>query len=102
MLDRLKELVAERVGEWEGELLEVNGEPDHLNILMELPPKYAMADFVNALKTGTSRRIRKEFADHLSPYYWKPYFWSKSYCVITCGGAPLSVIKQYIDQQKGA
>jgi len=102
ILTRLSELISERVNSWEGELFEVNGEPDYIHILMELPPKYAVADFVNALKTGTSRRIRKEFADHVNSYYWKPFFWSKSYCVITCGGAPLSVIKQYIENQKGA
>ncbi|WP_319823058.1 IS200/IS605 family transposase [Marinobacter sp. LV10R510-11A] len=102
VLARLSELISERVSAWEGELFEVNGEPDHIHILMELPPKYAVADFVNALKTGTSRRIRKEFADHVNSYYWKPVFWSKSYCVITCGGAPLSTIKQYIENQKGA
>ncbi len=102
ILKRLSELIAERVDAWEGELFEVNGEPDHLHILMELPPKYAVADFVNALKTGTSRRVRNEFADHVNRYYWKPFFWSKSYCVVTCGGAPLSIIKQYIENQKGA
>ena len=102
ILARLSELISERVSAWEGELFEVNGEPDHIHILMELPPKYAVADFVNALKTGTSRRIRKEFVDHVNSYYWKPFFWSKSYCVITCGGAPLTVIKQYIENQKGA
>lgn len=102
ILDRLSALAKERVEAWEGELFEVNGEPDHLHLLLELPPKYAVADFVNALKTGTSRRIRKEFPDHVEKHYWKPYFWSKSYCVVTCGGAPLSIIKQYIENQKGA
>ena len=102
ILARLSELARERAEAWEGELLEVNGEPDHLHLLVELPPKYAVADFVNALKTGTSRRIRNEFSDHVGKYYWKPFFWSKSYCVVTCGGAPLSIIKQYIESQAGA
>jgi putative transposase len=102
MLSRLKEMASERITAWEGELLEVNGEPDHLHILFELPPKYAVSDFVNALKTGTSRKIRTEFADHLESFYWKPVFWSRSYCVVTCGGAPLSIVKQYIENQSGA
>ncbi len=102
ILSRLKEMVTERVLAWEGELIEINGEPDHLHILFELPPKYAVSDFVNALKTGTSRKIRKEFADQLKPFYWKPVFWSRSYCVVTCGGAPLSIVKQYIENQGGA
>ncbi|MCJ8317694.1 IS200/IS605 family transposase [Idiomarina sp.] len=102
ILCRLKELVSERIDAWEGKLVEINGEPDHLHILFELPPKYAVSDFVNALKTGTSRKIRNEFSEHLKSFYWKPVFWSRSYCVVTCGGAPLSIVKQYIENQDGA
>ncbi|QEA39667.1 IS200/IS605 family transposase [Pistricoccus aurantiacus] len=102
ILERLTGLISERIMAWEGELIEINGEPDHVHILFELPPKFAVSDFVNALKTGTSRRIRKEFSTHLRPFYGKPVFWSRSYCVVTCEGAPLSVIKQYIDNQRGA
>ena len=52
--------------------------------------------FVNNRKTVTSRLLGKEFADHLKRYYWsKPVFWSRSYCILTVGGAPLSVLKQY-------
>ena len=102
ILERLTGLISERIMAWEGELIEINGEPDHVHILFELPPKFAVSDFVNALKTGTSRRIRKEFSTHLRPFYGKPVFWSRSYCVVTFEGAPLSVIKQYIDNQRGA
>lgn len=99
MLDRLKEISARILKTWEGELLEFNGEADHIHLLLSLPPKVAPSDMVNNLKTVTARLIRKEFKDHLDKVYWKPVFWSRSYCIITCGGAPLSVIKQYIDQQ---
>jgi putative transposase len=73
--------------------------PDHVHLLIELPPTVALADFVNALKTGTSRRLRSAFAGYLSTIYSKPVLWSRSYCVLSCGGAPLSVIQQYIQQQ---
>lgn len=102
ILNRLTKMADDRIAAWEGELVEINGEPDHLHILFELPPKYAVSDFVNALKTGTSRKIRNEFPEYLKSFYWKPVFWSRSYCVVTCGGAPLSVIKQYIENQDGA
>lgn len=102
VLERFIGIAKERLLTWEGELIEVNGEPDHVHLLIELPPKHAVSDFVNALKTSSSRLIRKEFAVHLQPYYWKPVFWSKSFCVTSCGGAPLDVIKQYIVNQKGA
>lgn len=99
MLERLHELIRERCEAWEGSLLEMNGEADHVHILLTLPPKYALADFVNAIKTGTSRRLRSEFSQHLSQFYRKPVLWSQTYCVISCGGAPLDVIKQYIENQ---
>lgn len=102
IFDRFCEIAKERLSTWEGELLEVNFEPDHVHLLLELPPKHAVSAFVNALKTSTSRLIRKEFSEHLKPYYWKPVFWSKSFCVVSCGGAPLEIIKQYIENQSGA
>lgn len=69
-------------------------------MLFTLPPKHTLADFVNALKTGTSRRLRSEFAAEVSAVYRKPVLWSRSYCVISCGGAPLTVLKQYIESQE--
>jgi putative transposase len=90
----------ERVEAWGGRLVEVNGEPEHVHLLLTLPPKFALADFVNALKTGTSRRLRSEFAAEVNAVYRKPVLWSRSYCIISCGGAPLSVLKQYIENQE--
>jgi len=100
MLARLKTICEELLEKWQGELLEFNGESDHIHMLLTLNPKTAPSVFVNNLKTVTSRLIRKEFAGHLSKIYWKkPVFWSRTYCILSCGGAPLSVIKQYIEQQ---
>jgi putative transposase len=100
MLERLKVICTELTEKWECKLLEFNGEADHLHLLLSLNPKVAPSVFVNNLKTVSSRLIRKDFKQELAKVYWdKPVFWSRSYCIITCGGAPLSVIKQYIEQQ---
>jgi len=99
MLVRLKEISTRIISTWEGELLEFNGESDHVHLLLSIPPKVAPSALVNNLKTVTARLIRKEFAGALAKVYSKPVFWSRSYCIITCGGAPLSVLKQYIEQQ---
>jgi len=53
---------------------------------------------VNSLKTATSRLVRKEFSEHLGEFYWKPVFYSRSYCLVSCGGAPLEIVKQYLAQ----
>lgn len=101
MLDRLKTICIELTQKWECELLEFNGEADHVHMLLSLNPKVAPSVFVNNLKTVSSRLIRRDFGAELAQVYWKkPVFWSRSYCIITCGGAPLSVIKQYIEQQE--
>ena len=89
----------ERVDAWGGRLIEINGEPDHIHMLFTLPPKHALADFVNALKTGTSRRLRNDYRERVNRFYSKPVLWSRSYCVISCRGAPLEIIKQYIESQ---
>lgn len=89
----------ERCEAWGGKLIEANGEADHVHLLLDLPPTAALADFVNALKTGTSRRLRTMFAEELAGVYSKPVLWSRSYCVLSCSGAPLAVIQQYIEQQ---
>lgn len=102
MLTRLKEIFANTARLWDCQLLEFNGEPDHVHMLLSLNPKVQPSVFVNNLKTVSSRLIRKEFAEQLQNIYWKPVFWSRSYCILTCGGAPLSAIKQYIEQQSGA
>jgi putative transposase len=86
---------------WGCVLLECNGEPDHIHLLISANPKVQPSKMVNSLKTATSRLVRKEFADHLGQFYWKPVFYSRSYCLVSCGGAPLEIVRQYLDQQEG-
>ena len=89
------------LGTWDCELLECNGEPDHLHLLISANPKIQPSKMVNSLKTATSRLVRKAFSEHLDKFYWKPVFYSRSYCLVSCGGAPLEIVKQYLDQQEG-
>ena len=101
ILDRLEAICRNTAEKWECEVLEFNGEADHVHLLLALTPKVLPSSLVNNLKTVTSRLLRKEFGEHLKKYYWsKPVFWSRSYCILTVGGAPLSVLKQYIEQQE--
>jgi putative transposase len=99
MLDMLQDIVDQRCKDGGGELIEFNGEVDHVHALISLPPNLDLSRFINNLKTTPSRLIRREFARHLRDVYRKPVFWSRSYCIFSCGGTPLSVIKQYVEQQ---
>ena len=101
MLDRLREITAQRCNDWNGSLTEFNGEADHVHALISMPPNIDLSRFVNNLKTTSSRLLRRDFRDHLDQVYRrKPMLWSRSYCIISCGGAPLSVLKQYVEQQE--
>jgi putative transposase len=75
------------------------GEADHIHLLIDLAPKVAVSTLCNTLKTVTSREIRKRYAEELRPYYWKPVFWKRGYSAVSAGGAPLEVLKKYIEDQ---
>ena len=83
----------------ECELVEFNGENNHVHLLVNFPPKVAVAKLVNSLKGVSSRRLRQEFPDLVRHYWQANKLWSGSYFASTVGGAPLSVIRQYIEQQ---
>lgn len=98
----LKDLhdIASRICDtWGCQLLEFNGEPDHVHLLIDAHPNLKISGFVNNLKTVSSRLIRKQHAGYIKQFYWKPVFWHRSYCIVSTGGAPLEIIKQYIRNQ---
>ena len=83
---------------FETELVEMNGENEHIHLLLNYPPKVSISKLVNSLKGVSSRLIRKQHPE-LKKSYWKGGLWSPSYFASSCGGAPLSIIKEYIKQQ---
>ncbi|MDA8383969.1 MAG: IS200/IS605 family transposase [Betaproteobacteria bacterium] len=100
MLDRLKQIVTDLCESWGGRLVEMNGEADHVHLLLEMNPKAAPSVVANNFKTVTSRLLRRDYGAHLNRVYRKPVLWSRSYFVASCGGAPLPVIKHYIERQE--
>jgi putative transposase len=100
MLDRVHTIFKETCLQMDCELLEFNGEDDHVHILISIPPKHSVTNIVSKLKGKSSYFIRKEFWDHIKKKLWGEHFWSPSYCSVTCGGAPLEIIKKYIDDQR--
>ena len=94
-----KEVVGEICKDFGAELKECNGEGDHVHMLIQYPPTVQLSKMVNNLKSVTSRRMRANFID-LRAAYNKPVLWSRSYFAGSCGGAPLEIIKQYIQNQQ--
>lgn len=99
-IDRLKELFDKICGDFEAELIEMDGEIDHVHLLVNYPPKVAVSALVNSLKGASSRVLRKERPDIAARYYYKGGLWSPSYFASSCGGAPIEIIRQYIEQQQ--
>lgn len=78
------------------QVLEFNGEADHIQVLIEFPPKLSVSQMVNALKGVSSRRYGQ--AGYPKPY-GKDALWSPSYFAVSVGGAPIEILKQYIKEQ---
>ena len=98
-IDRMRRMFGKVCEDMEASLVEMDGEDNHVHLLVEYPPKLAVSLLVNSLKGVSSRLLRKERPD-LKNRYWKNVLWSPSYFASSCGGAPISIIKQYIEQQQ--
>ncbi len=98
-LEYLKEVFSKVCKDFEAELKEFNGESDHVHLLVEYPPKACVSKLVNSLKGVSSRMLKQKFPE-LKKYYLGNALWSPSYFAGSCGGAPLEVVKQYIENQK--
>ena len=97
--NRLRTIFAKVCADFEAQLIEMDGEDDHVHLLVEYQPKVAVSNLVNSLKGVSSRLLRKERPD-IQKRYWKGVLWSPSYFASSCGGAPISIVRQYIEQQK--
>jgi putative transposase len=81
------------------ELREFDGEHDHVHLLVQYPPKLAVSTLVNRLKAVSAHYLRTEFTSRTSPHLVNGHLWSPSYFAVSAGGAPLTVIRQYIDNR---
>ena len=99
ILDDAKRIFASVCADFDADLIEMDGEDDHVHLLVNYPPKVAVSILVNSLKGVSSRRLRQNHPA-LVRRYWKGVLWSPSYFAASCGGAPISIIRQYIEQQR--
>ena len=83
------------------ELVALDGESDHIHMLIEYPPKLSLSVLVNALKGTSSRLLRQERPD-IAGRYWHGTLWSPSYFAVSAGGAPLETVKRYVEAQRAS
>lgn len=85
--------------DFSAELVEFEGERDHVHLLVNYPPKLSVSKLVNSLKGVSSRLIRKNGYPTIQQALWGDSLWSPSYFAGSCGGASLEIIRHYIEQQ---
>lgn len=94
---RLRKLIIEKCELYKSEIIELEIMPDHVHLLINVDPQFGVHKLIKRIKGYTSRILRKEFI-HLTTKL--PTLWTNSYFISTVGGAPLNIIKQYIENQK--
>ena len=99
MLARMRVIFSDTCQKFESTLEEFDGEGDHVHLMIHYPPKVPLSKLVNCLKGVSSRYLRKEFQHELKKHYWKGVLWSPSYFAGSCGGAPLGIVRKYIQNQ---
>ena len=99
-IDYLRKVFKETIEGMGGTLEEFDGEADHVHLLIQYPPKWSISVIVNNLKGKSSRMLRQDMPDVKKWYHNKPVLWHRSYFAGSVGGAPLEIVKQYIEQQK--
>lgn len=91
--------IFERIGSnYNISLIEWHHDKDHVHILFKAHPNTELSKFINAYKSASSRLIKRDFPE-IKQQLWQGMFWSKSYCLITTGGASIETIKKYIQSQ---
>ena len=96
--NRLKEIFEYVSLRYNITLQEWNQDKDYVHVLFKAHPNSELSKFINAYKSASSRLIKKEY-QQLRESLWNEFFWSRSFCLLTTGGAPLEIIKRYIENQ---
>lgn len=97
-IEDLRNIFSKVCKDFEAKLVEMDGEQDHVHLLVEYPAKVSVSSLINSLK-GVSSRLLKKGRPDISDRYWKGALWSPSYFASSCGGAPIEIVRQYIENQ---
>ena len=100
IIQHLRLIFAKICRDFDAQLVEIEGERDHVHLLINYPPKIAVSKLVNSLKGASSRIIRKQGYATIEKALWGGSLWSRSYFAGSCGGAPIDIIRKYIEQQE--
>jgi putative transposase len=99
-VERLREIFADVWRDFEARLVEMDGEEDHVLLLVEYLPRGSVSGLVNSLKGVSSRLLRRDRRDIAKRCCRKGVLWSPSYFAASCGGAPIAIVRPYVEQQQ--
>ena len=99
MLDRCETIISDVAATLDVAIMEINGESDHLHLLISYPPKVSISMIAGRFKGSSSRMLRQEFGPQLRKQLWGDSLWTDSYFAASTGGAPLADVKRYIVNQ---
>ncbi|MDV7087289.1 IS200/IS605 family transposase [Rhodococcus opacus] len=100
MLTTCEQVMRSVCDDYGSRLVEFNGEGDNVHLLIEYPPTIQISKLVNSLKGVSARRLRDQYREWVNRHSMNGHLWSPSYFAASCGGAPISIIRQYIEQQR--
>ena len=100
ILDHMQNIFSEICMDFESQIVEFDGEGDHVHLLINYPPKVSVSKLVNSLKGVSSRLLRKHGYPSIQKSLWGNQLWSPSYFASSCGGAPIEILRKYIEEQK--
>ncbi|MFL1780482.1 IS200/IS605 family transposase [Candidatus Hepatincolaceae symbiont of Richtersius coronifer] len=99
-LETMKTILNDVCLDFNSNLVEFDGEIDHVHLLVNYPPQVQLSKLINSLKGVSSRMLKKQYPEITKHYFKNKALWSPSYFASSCGGAPIEIVKQYIQQQK--
>lgn len=99
MLNRLHDVFKSVAISWDSELIQFNGERDHVHLLISYPPHKLLSNLIANLKATSSKTMWRDFEIEVSKVYHKRVFWTGSYFVASCGGVTIEQLKQYVENQ---
>lgn len=100
MMATLKPVFESVLRSWDSQLIEFNGENDHVHLLVSYPPTKTLSNMIANLKATSSKAMWQQYPKILSRHYYKKVFWTGAYFVASCGGVTIEQLKKYVKNQK--
>ena len=101
IVERIRQVIEGICQQHKSQILEFGAEPDHIHLLIDLHPDNNISQLIKSFKSATSKMVQSEFSEHYARYYRRTALWGRQKFIVSCGGAPLEIVKEYVKHQAG-